>query len=298
MPLAYDELGLFHENAEEAGLPWSGPPEVERVSFEAPSGHRLSGLRWGSGSPELVLLHGGAQNAHTWDTVALALERPLLAIDLPGHGHSDWRHDRSYRPQAMADDVGAMIEALVGEVELLAGMSLGGLTATVVAAERPRMASRVALVDITPGVDREKAKAVIDFISGPESFASFEELLERTMLFNPTRSESSLRRGILHNARERPDGSWVWRYDLPLPEGLDELEHQVPDLWDAIDAIEVPLALFQGGRSPVVGEEDVTELRRRHPGLHHVVVEDAGHSIQGDQPLRLAELFDELLRES
>ncbi len=36
-----------------------------------------------------MLLHGGAQNAHTWDTVALALGRPLVAIDLPGHGHSD-----------------------------------------------------------------------------------------------------------------------------------------------------------------------------------------------------------------
>ena len=28
----------------------------------------------------------------------------------------------------------------------------------------------------------------------------------------PSRSESSLRRGILHNALQRDDGSWVWRY--------------------------------------------------------------------------------------
>ncbi len=58
----------------------------------------LSALRWGTAEPELVFLHGGAQNAHTWDTVALALNRPLLAIDLPGHGHSDWRSDHSYFP--------------------------------------------------------------------------------------------------------------------------------------------------------------------------------------------------------
>src|SRR5215217_1798378 len=88
---SYDELGMFDQNAAEVGLPWYGPPTVQRVNFDAPSGHRLSGLRWGEERPILVLLHGGAQNAHTWDTVALALDRPLLAIDLPGHGHSEWR---------------------------------------------------------------------------------------------------------------------------------------------------------------------------------------------------------------
>ena len=56
--------------------------------------------------------------------------------------------------------------------------------------------------------------------NGPESFGSFDEILERTVLFNPTRSESSLRRGILHNATERPDGTWSWRYDrFTLPDG-------------------------------------------------------------------------------
>ena len=68
------------------------------MEVDPASGRRLSALVWGEGPPELVLLHGGAQNAHTWDTVALALERPLLAIDLPGHGHSDWRDDHAYWP--------------------------------------------------------------------------------------------------------------------------------------------------------------------------------------------------------
>ena len=63
----YDEFGLFAENAAEAGLPWSGPPQVQRFSIDIGSGRHISGLRWGEGEPELVLLHGGAQNAHTWD---------------------------------------------------------------------------------------------------------------------------------------------------------------------------------------------------------------------------------------
>ena len=85
----YDEFGLFHENAEEYGLPFDVPPVVRRVSVEVAPGRSLSALVWGDGEPELVLLHGGAQNAHTWDTVAMALDRPLVAVDLPGHGHSD-----------------------------------------------------------------------------------------------------------------------------------------------------------------------------------------------------------------
>ena len=35
----------------------------------------------------------------------------------------------------------------------------------------------------------------------------------RTIEHNPTRTDSSLRRGILHNAHPQPDGSWQWRYD-------------------------------------------------------------------------------------
>ncbi len=108
----YDEFGLFEDNATEVGLPYDGPPTVERVSVAVDGGRRVSALKWGTGSPEIVLVHGGAQNAHTWDTVALALDRPLLAVDLPGHGHSDWRDDHSYWPPDLADDVATVVREL------------------------------------------------------------------------------------------------------------------------------------------------------------------------------------------
>ena len=96
--MTYDEFGLFHENAEEWGIPFDGPPAVRREYVEVAPGRQLSALVWGTDDPELVLLHGGAQNAHTWDTVALALGRPLIAIDLPGHGYSGARPDGPVRP--------------------------------------------------------------------------------------------------------------------------------------------------------------------------------------------------------
>lgn len=283
----YDEFGLLHENAHEVGLGAPDGVRVERVSVEVAPGRRLSAIRWGEGAPEMVLLHGGAQNAHTWDTVALALDRPLVAIDLPGHGHSDWREDRAYWPAENAHAVAAAVAELAPDARAVTGMSLGGLTALSLAHEYPHLVAELVLVDITPGVTRDKASAITSFVNGPESFGSFEELLERTILFNPTRSESSLRRGVLHNAAPRADGTWAWRYDRNhLPDGAE-----IPDfgsMWDAVEAIEVRVTLLRGADSPVVDDADVAELLRRRPDAEVIVVDGAGHSIQGDRPVELA----------
>jgi pimeloyl-ACP methyl ester carboxylesterase len=299
MTTAYDEFSMFRDNAEEVGLFYDGPPAVSRVGVPLPDGRSLSALVWGTGDPEIVLIHGGAQNAHTWDTVALALARPLVAVDLPGHGHSDWRDDHRYSPRANADDVAAAVEQLAPSARLVVGMSLGGMTAICLAARHPKLVPRLVVVDVTPGTDHAKAEPIIAFIDGPERFESFDEILERTVQFNPTRSVSSLRRGVLHNAAEQPDGSWSWRYDRFRPENLnDEGEARPVDfanMWDDVSAITAPMMLVRGGLSGVVGDEDVAELKRRQPAADVVVVEGAGHSIQGDKPVELAQLLSDFL---
>ena len=121
---------------------------------------QLSALRWGDGDPELVLLHGGAQNAHTWDTVALALGRPLVAIDLPGHGHSSHRDDHVYWPADNAVAVEAAVRALAPDAKLVVGMSLGGLTALALTDRAPDVVRSLVLVDVTPG--REPREVVGD----------------------------------------------------------------------------------------------------------------------------------------
>ncbi|HEY3095369.1 MAG TPA: alpha/beta hydrolase [Acidimicrobiia bacterium] len=293
-PVEYDEFGLFRENADEYGIAWHGPPKVRREFVEVDEGRRVSALVWGDDDPEIVLVHGGAQNAHTWDTVALALDRPLVAVDLPGHGHSDWRADRQYWPLENAVDVATVMRALAPSPRVVVGMSLGGLTSVALAARDPELVPRLVLVDVTPGVDREKAAPITAFVAGPERFASFDEILERTVAFNPTRTESSLRRGILHNARANDDGSWTWRYDRwRLAEGQD-----VPDfrpLWQDVSRLTMPLMLVRGADSGVVGDEDVAELRRRQPNVRVEVVEGAGHSVQGDRPVELARLIESFL---
>ncbi|MEE9415931.1 MAG: alpha/beta hydrolase [Acidimicrobiales bacterium] len=290
----YDEFSMFSENAAEFDIAYHGPPTVERVWADLGDGRRLSGLKWGAGSPELVFLHGGAQNAHTWDTVALALDRPMLCLDLVGHGHSDAPAAGTRALSRNAEDVAVAVSSLAPGANAVVGMSLGGLTSLALIDHAPHLVSRTVLVDITPGVDEKKASAITAFVNGPESFPSFDELLARTMEFNPTRSESSLRRGILHNAEQRPDDSWVWRYarhrsaepstDTPMPD--------LGFLWDVIEAAEVPMMLVRGLRKgSVVDDADEAEFRRRRPAAQVEHVAEAGHSIQGDAPIELAGLI-------
>lgn len=292
---SYDEFGLFHENAQEAGLEWHGPPTVERVTTTLGDGRTMKALRWGTAPVEIVFLHGGGQNAHTWDTVALALDRPMLAIDLPGHGHSD-EPDLSQvmGPRTLAGDVVPVITEHAPGAALVVGMSLGGLTSIEVATVAPHVVRSLLLVDVTPGTDREKASDIVAFLAGPESFESFEEILERTVQFNPTRSESSLRRGILHNATQRDDGRWVWRHQRGDRSGLRIEGDGAIDfetLWDDVATIAVPVVLVCGELSPVVDDADRSRFAEVQPDADIVMVADAGHSIQGDQPIELARII-------
>ena len=300
MPEEYDEFSMFHENAEEYGIAYDGPPVVRREDVELGDGRHLSALVWGTGEPELVFLHGGAQNAHTWDTVALALGRPLVAIDLPGHGHSDAGRDGSLDVFTNAVDVATAVRALAPEAKVVIGMSLGGMTAIALAGHAPDLVRRVVLVDITPGVSSERSAHIANFVQGPASFDSFDELLARTCEFHPSRSVASLRRGILHNAVQLEDGTWVWRYARHR-NGMPGLGERGADdlgfgpLWDVIGSLDVPLTLARGLLAEsVVGDDDVAELRARKPDASVVEFEHSGHSLQGDEPVRLAALIGEV----
>lgn len=297
----YDEFGLFADNAGEFGLPYDGPPTVRREFVAVDAERRLSALVWGTEEPELVFVHGGAQNAHTWDTVALALGRPMVCIDLPGHGHSDGGRHGQLDLVDNAADVAVVVRALAPEAKAVVGMSLGGMTTIALARHTPDLVRTMVLVDITPGVTAEKAKAITDFVNGPASFPSFEELLARTMEHNPTRSEASLRRGILHNAEQREDGSWVWRYARHRQLGADAEQPERPatdrrELWDVIGGLDVPLLLVRGMRpQSVVDDSDEAELLRVLPAATVVHVEEAGHSVQGDTPVELARIIEEFV---
>ncbi len=293
---ADSELGLLADNAAEAGLAWSGPPAVRREYVSLRDGRRAGALRWGTEAPQLILLHGGSQNAHTWDTVALALGRPLIALDLPGHGRSDWRDDHDYAPVTLAGDLGDAIGSWAPDGAVIVGMSLGGLAALALSQSWPALVHRLVLVDILPGTDAASVEPIVAFLSGPERFDTFQEMLDRTVAFTPNRALSAVRRGVLHNSVQLADGSWTWRWD-PIRQwrmggrGGEGGAVDFTPLWSAVDALRVPILLVRGSKSRIVSDGDVAELLRRQPAARVVTIEGAGHSVQGDRPVELAHLL-------
>jgi pimeloyl-ACP methyl ester carboxylesterase len=299
----YDEFALLHENAAELGLAWEGRPVVERREVDVGPGQILSMIAWGAGPPEIIFLHGGGQNAHTWDYVALALGRPAWAIDLPGHGRSYRRPDRNYGPWKNGEALEIALDGAQDALQAVVGMSLGGATTTRLAAVRPDLCRRAVIVDVTPQINdptREMAtfeRGTVALIGGPPTYGSFQEMADAAVALSPYRAASGVRRGVRHNAVRLPDGRWRWRYDLfgPRGEGDDGDGNWVDftPLWDDVSRITIPAMFVRGGLSKFNRDEDIDEMRRRLPSLRVEVVEGAGHAVQSDQPLELVRLLND-----
>ncbi|MGO8960044.1 MAG: alpha/beta fold hydrolase [Streptosporangiaceae bacterium] len=294
----YDEFGMLGDNAAEAGLPFCEPPIVGRRSFTVGGGQEVSAIFWGGTAPELVLLHGGGQNAHTWDTVALALGRALIAIDLPGHGHSARRADRDYGPWRNAEAVAAVLEQQAAQAAAVVGMSLGGVTAIRLAAARPDLVRRLVIVDVTPQVQdpvRQLSRAdqgAVGLIAGPPVYDSFAEMADAAVAASPRRPRSAVERGVRHNSVQLPDGRWTWRYDLfNRPAGLADFT----PLWADAAAITAPVMLVRGGDSKFVADADLDRFRQLQPSMRAETVPDSGHAVQSDQPLALTRLLEDFV---
>ena len=284
-----DERVLMAEAAARLGL--DELPPVERVALDG-VGVQLSALRWGLDDPRIVFLHGGGQNAHTWDNVAFRLGCDALAVDLPGHGLSGWYDEPRYLPRRMAGDIVAVLETV--RPELVVGMSMGGLSAIAVAGVRPDLLRRLVLVDVSPGSTPDRSADISDF-TARDVFDSLDDMVQHTRAFRSEPEERSVLRSVLYNARPLPDGRWTWRADRrPPTSGEDRMASLFADLpryWDDVARIACPTMVVLGGRSRIVQPDDVARYRRLLPGIEIVTVPDSGHNVQGDAPAELASLI-------
>ncbi|WP_179466660.1 alpha/beta fold hydrolase [Mycolicibacterium vinylchloridicum] len=288
--IGLDEFALLPENAAQAGVSDS-LPTVERIE-RGP----VSAVRWGVDPVRVVFLHGGGQNAHTWDTVILGLGVPALAVDLPGHGRSAWREDGDYGPKRGAELIEPVVRELASDADLVVGMSLGGLTALRLATTAPDLVRKLVLVDVTPSAPErheEMTKAqmgTVALVQGDRTFPSFQAMLDVTIAAAPHRDRDSLRRGVFHNSKQLDDGTWTWRYDtFRKGDGFE-------GLWDDVPGLAVPTTLVRGANSFFVNDDDADEFARTAPGFQRViVVPDSGHSVQGDQPRALVQILRDVL---
>jgi pimeloyl-ACP methyl ester carboxylesterase len=106
---------------------------------------QLHVVRHGASTPQFVLVHGLASNAHLWDGVGEALAARgfgSIAVDLRGHGRSP-KPDDGYDFDSV---VGDLVPLLDGR-PVLVGQSYGGNVVVALASRHPRLVSSIVCVD-------------------------------------------------------------------------------------------------------------------------------------------------------
>lgn len=234
-----------------------------------------------------VLLHGGGQTRHSWQRTGERLADAgwlVHAVDLRGHGDSEWAADGDYTIAAHARDVSALARSLP-ERPVLVGASLGGM-ASLLAQADTSPARALVLVDITPKAQPEGLARIHDFMArGIAGFASLDEALDAVIAYNPHRTQRPRADGLRKNLRRR-DGRWYWHWDPRIlaqrensVEAADERERQARS---AARQIAVPTLLVRGAQSDVVSDDGVADLLALIPTARHVEVAGAGHMVSGD----------------
>lgn len=265
------------------------------VELPATGGASLVADDWGDpAAPPLLLLHGGGQTRGAWGSAGprlAGLGWRVLAVDLRGHGESDWARDGRYNLDLFAADV----RTVVGDLDappVLVGASLGGLSAMLAAGEGERAEVRgLVLVDVAHRHEPDGVQRIVEFMrSRPEGFADLAEAADAIADYLPDRERPADDSGLERNLRAR-DGRWVWHWD---PRVLDGLEVSAPDPLDprrilaAARSVGAPILLVRGGSSDVLSAEAAAEFCRLVPGAETVEVPGAGHMVAGDRNERFA----------
>ncbi len=248
----------------------------------------LNGLRmhyreWGSeDKPPFILLHGIARVARCFDHLAphLAQDYRVIAVDMRGHGASDWHPQGAYMVEDYADDIEALIEQLGLREVLLWGASTGGRVAQMLAGRHPAWIKAVVVEDVGPerptAVSNRRGERMAKEASG---WASVDELLAHIKTTNPRTDNAVLRHLAQHGSRLREDGRVVWKRDPAILKGF------VPTaLWSTVQKIRCPIIYVLGGLSAIVPPETQQELQTRLPQCQIVMMPGLGHYPSDEKP--------------
>ena len=250
--------------------------------------------------PSVILLHGGGQNRHAWAKTARTIHAAghhVVAYDARGHGDSSWDPAGRYETEDLAYDLLAVRERYCGRRPAVAvGASIGGMTTLI--AHRiapPRLWAGVVLVDVTPRMEIDGARRVVQFMSAhPDGFATLHDAGDVIAAYNPHRPRPDSVDGLTKVLRQRDDGRWVWRWDPTFittkldvmhadPAASEQRFRQMADqLLDGARRITAPTLLVRGAMSDLVSPDTVNEFLTAVPHAEAVDVSNTGHMVAGD----------------
>ncbi len=280
---------LLARLAEKNAIPFARRRLPVSRFFPTRDGSTLHYLDWGGPGQSIVFLHGGVLTARTWDLVCLALSDAFrcVAVDLRGHGLSDWSD--GYSTAGWASDAASLVEHLDLDACHLVGMSLGGSVATHYAAAEPSPVKSLVVVDVAPGGNFGATAGMREFMSRPIAASSLDRLTDEALGISATADREKLLYRYAHMTRTRADGSFGWRHDDRRSFDLAGIFDKIQELAVIAPRMTCPALIVRGGRSRVLTEEAAERFAGLFRDGDWMVVPDAGHNVQEDNPKVLAE---------
>lgn len=263
--------------------------ELEQVSLRGSDLNLAADVAGSTDAATLLFLHGSGQTRQSWSgALAEATRRGYraVALDLRGHGDSEWSPTGEYTLDTFAADIRRVIEQLEDD-PIVVGASLGGLIGMMIAAAPPPRLKGLVLVDITARVEPTGANEVIAFMdSAPEGFASLEDAAAAVAAYLPHRPAPKNTNGLKRNLRLR-NGRYYWHWDPAfIRMGRDsqgKLRTDAPNHLETFArAINIPTLLVRGSRSRIVSEAGAREFLQMVPHAEFVDIAGAHHMVAGD----------------
>src|SRR5262245_17435333 len=263
--------------------------------FITVNGLRIHYLEWGSTERQpLIMLHGIGRVAHTFDHIALHFARRyhVLAIDMRGHGDSDWDPKAAYLVEDYVKDIEGLAQQLRLRNIVIWGNSTGGRVAQVFAGMHPELVSAVISEDVGPERPREIADGMTNRLRQEDErgWASEDALFAELRGANARTGDEILRAYAHYGSKQRADGRIIWKRDPKIGNGFVPTE-----LWRFVREIKSPIIYILGGRSTIVPVATQEELRKVLPKVQIVTIPGLGHYPSEENPKDFLAIVDKFL---
>ncbi|MEN0140057.1 MAG: alpha/beta hydrolase, partial [Rhodococcus sp. (in: high G+C Gram-positive bacteria)] len=135
-------------------------------------------------------------------------------------------------------------------------------------------------------VEPEGIERIHDFMTAHVGgFSSLDEVADAVAGYNPERKRARNLDGLRKNVRLREDGRWYWHWDpkFLLADDNEPRSHADPvRLSAAASKVDVPTLVVRGGKSDVVSDAGIAQMRALMPHAEVADVGGAGHMVAGD----------------
>jgi pimeloyl-ACP methyl ester carboxylesterase len=272
----------------------ANPPYQDR--FVTVNGLRIHYLDWGNpGKPPFLMLHGIGRVAHSFDHIAPHFRDSyhVLAVDMRGHGDSDWSPEGAYLVEDYVKDIEGLVEQLNLRGLTLLGNSTGGRVVQVYAGLHPERVSRLISEDVGPERTNEIASGFARRVAQEANGWASEDELVASLERGGGRVSDALQRNYAHfGTKRREDGRIVWKRDPNLVKGFVPTE-----LWRFVQKITCPTLYVLGGASNIVPPATQKQLKETLPDVRIVIMPGLGHYPHLEAPEEYLQIVQAFLDE-